>query len=115
MSILTERLIKRSFFRAVALYTALIAMAWCALFPVLWGLSGSLKKEAEVSQPSLLPSHPQWSNYAEVFTLMPFWRMFANTVLYGFPKTNTFEVRQMIRSNSTKVRIFSRYFHNTRC
>src|ERR1700722_868077 len=39
----------------------------------------------------------------------------ANTVLYGFPKTNTFEVRQMIRSNSTKVRIFSRYFHNTRC
>jgi len=83
MSILTERLIKRSFFRAVALYTALIAMAWCALFPVLWGLSGSLKKEAEVSQPSLLPSHPQWSNYAEVFTLMPFWRMFANTVLYA--------------------------------
>ena len=39
----------------------------------------------------------------------------ANTVLYGFPKTNTFEVRQMIRSNSTKVRIFNRYFHNTRC
>jgi hypothetical protein len=39
----------------------------------------------------------------------------ANTVLYGFPKTNTFEVRQMIRSNSTNVRILSRYFHNTRC
>jgi hypothetical protein len=39
----------------------------------------------------------------------------ANTVLYGLPKTNTFEVRQMIRSNSTNVRIFSRYFHNTRC
>src|SRR6202035_3323105 len=39
----------------------------------------------------------------------------ANTVLYGLPNTNTFEVRQMIRSNFTNVRIFSRYFHNTRC
>ncbi len=39
----------------------------------------------------------------------------ANTVLYGLPKTNVFEVRQMIRSNSTNVRIFSLYFHNTRC
>jgi multiple sugar transport system permease protein len=83
MSSLIERLIKLSIFRAVALYTALIAMAWCALFPILWGLSGSLKKEAEVSEPSLLPSRPQWSNYGEVFTLMPFWRMFVNTVLYA--------------------------------
>src|SRR6266851_6872872 len=39
----------------------------------------------------------------------------ASTVLYGLPKTNTFEARQMIRSNSTNVRIFSRYFHNTKC
>jgi hypothetical protein len=31
----------------------------------------------------------------------------ASTVLYGLPKTKTFEVRQMIRSNSTNVRIFS--------
>ena len=29
----------------------------------------------------------------------------ARTVLYGLPNTNTFEVRQMIRSNSTNVRI----------
>ena len=41
--------------------------------------------------------------------------LMASTVLYGLPKTKTFEVRQMIRSNSTNVRIFSRYFHNRRC
>jgi multiple sugar transport system permease protein len=78
-----ERTIRRSLVRAVALYAALIVIAWCALFPILWGLSGSLKQESEVTEPTLLPSHPRWSNYAEVFTLMPFWRMFLNTIVYA--------------------------------
>ena len=34
-------------------------------------------------------------------------------VLYALPKTNPFEVRQMIHSNLTNVRILSRYFHNS--
>jgi multiple sugar transport system permease protein len=83
MSGLAERVTKRGIVRALAVYTALIAIAWCALFPILWALSGSLKSEAEVTEPSVLPSHPQWSNYSEVFTLMPFWRMLLNTVLYA--------------------------------
>jgi multiple sugar transport system permease protein len=83
MSSLAESVIKRGIVRGAAVYTALIAMAWCALFPILWALSGSLKKEAEVTEPSLLPSRPQWSNYGEVFTLMPFWRMLLNTMLYA--------------------------------
>lgn len=69
--------------RAVAGYAALAGMASCALLPILWGLSGSLKTDAEISEPTLLPADPQWSNYRDVFTLMPFWRMFANTVLYA--------------------------------
>jgi multiple sugar transport system permease protein len=83
MSSLTERVIKLSVLRAIALYTTLIVMAWFALFPILWALSGSLKKEPEVTEPVLFPPHPQWSNYGEVFQLMPFWRMFLNTVLYA--------------------------------
>jgi multiple sugar transport system permease protein len=83
MSRLAERVIKRGIVRAVAVYAALIAIAWCALFPILWALSGSLKSEGEVTEPRLLPSRPQWSNYAEVFTLMPFWRMLFNTVVYA--------------------------------
>ncbi|MGH3524612.1 MAG: carbohydrate ABC transporter permease, partial [Mycobacterium sp.] len=80
---LAERGIKPSIVRGIALYTALIGIAWCALFPILWAVSGSLKEEGEVTQPTLLPSHPQWSNYSEVFALMPFWRMFFNTVVYA--------------------------------
>jgi multiple sugar transport system permease protein len=75
--------VRRSIVRGVALYAALIGVAWCALFPILWALSGSLKTESEVATPSVMPSHPQWANYGEVFSLMPFWRMFLNTVLYA--------------------------------
>lgn len=80
---LGERVVKRSLLRGVVLYVALIGIAWWALFPILWALSGSLKTEGEVTMPKLLPSHPRWSNYSEVFSLMPLWRMFFNTVLYA--------------------------------
>ena len=78
-----ERLFTRNVIRAVVLYTALLAIAWCWLFPIAWAVSGSLKREGEVTEPRLLPAHPQWSNYTEVFSLMPFGRMFFNTVLYA--------------------------------
>jgi multiple sugar transport system permease protein len=80
---LTQRRISAGFFRALGLYAALAGIAACALFPVIWALSGSLKKQAEVTEPTLFPAHPQWSNYADVFTRIPFWRMFFNTVLYA--------------------------------
>lgn len=73
----------RSVLRGIGLYAALIGIAWCALFPILWAVSGSLKKEGEVTEPILFPAHPQWSNYVQVFTLMPFWRMLLNTVIYA--------------------------------
>jgi multiple sugar transport system permease protein len=77
------RVIKAGMLRTGVLYLALIGIAWCAVFPILWALSGSLKKETEVGEPTLLPAQPQWSNYREVFALMPFWRMFFNTVIYA--------------------------------
>ena len=80
---LDERFVTRKVFRAVLLYAALIAVAWIWLFPIVWAMSGSLKTEGEISEPKLLPAHPQWSNYTEVFALMPFWRMLLNTVFYA--------------------------------
>ena len=80
---LDERFFTRKVFRAVLLYAALIAVAWIWLFPIVWAMSGSLKTEGEISEPKLLPAHPQWSNYTEVFALMPFWRMLLNTVFYA--------------------------------
>ena len=73
----------RAFVRAVALYLALIAMAWCALLPILWALAGSVKKQSEVTTATLIPRNPQWSNYGAVFAEMPFGRMFLNTVVYA--------------------------------
>ncbi|BAX93054.1 carbohydrate ABC transporter permease [Mycobacterium shigaense] len=80
---LAERIVKRSVLRAVPVYIALLAISWVWLFPIAWAISGSLKREGEISEPKLLPAHPRWSNYAEVFAVMPFWRMFGNTVLYA--------------------------------
>jgi multiple sugar transport system permease protein len=79
----TARAIRPRILRGVAVYTALTAIATCALFPILWAVSGSLKRAGEITTPTLFPTQPQWSNYREVFVVMPFWRMFSNSVLYA--------------------------------
>ena len=80
---LTGRVLRPKVFRGVVLYVVLTAIATCALFPILWAVSGSLKTAGEVTMPTLFPAHPQWSNYREVFVVMPFWRMFVNSVMYA--------------------------------
>lgn len=80
---LAGRVFSPNIFRGLVLYVALTVIATCALFPILWAVSGSLKTAGEVSMPTLFPAHPQWSNYREVFAVMPFWRMFVNSVLYA--------------------------------
>ncbi|WP_218028533.1 carbohydrate ABC transporter permease [Nocardia yamanashiensis] len=73
----------RRLIQGLLVYLALIVVAWCALTPILWALSGSLKSEGALSDPSPIPSSPQWSNYGEVFAQMPVARMFLNTVVYA--------------------------------
>jgi hypothetical protein len=41
--------------------------------------------------------------------------LLASTMLYPLPKTKTFDVRQIMRSSSTMVRMRSRNFHSSRC
>ena len=77
------RALRPNVLRGVVLYATLTAIATCALFPILWAMSGSLKTAGEVTMPTLFPAHPQWSNYRDVFAVMPFWRMFFNSVLYA--------------------------------
>ncbi|MEV6100697.1 carbohydrate ABC transporter permease [Nocardia sp. NPDC051981] len=64
-------------------YLALIVVAWCALTPILWSVSASLKSDGELTDAALLPSHPQWSNYREAFDAIPLGRMLLNTVVYA--------------------------------
>ncbi|WP_107660912.1 carbohydrate ABC transporter permease [Nocardia suismassiliense] len=73
----------RRMVRGAGIYAVLIGIAWCALAPVLWALSGSLKRDGEIVEPTLLPADPQWSNYGTVFELLPLGRMLVNTAVYA--------------------------------
>ncbi|WP_280387936.1 carbohydrate ABC transporter permease [Nocardia wallacei] len=83
MSARGQRAILRRTVRGVLIYAALIAIAWCAVGPILWALGASLKPEGTVSDPNPIPSDPQWSNYGEVFGLLPLGRMLLNTAVYA--------------------------------
>ncbi|MBF6060782.1 carbohydrate ABC transporter permease [Nocardia terpenica] len=78
-----RRSVLRRTLRGTLLYLALIAIAWCAVGPILWALSASLKTQGEVSDPNPLPARPRWSNYGAVFERLPLGRMLLNTVLYA--------------------------------
>ncbi|WP_432279004.1 carbohydrate ABC transporter permease [Nocardia brasiliensis] len=73
----------RRMVRGAGIYVVLVGIGWCALAPILWALSGSLKAEGEIAEQRLLPVRPRWSNYAEVFELLPLGRMLVNTAVYA--------------------------------
>lgn len=61
----------------------LCALALMMMAPFLWMLLTSLKTQQEAFQypPTFLPERPQWNNYRQLFTLVPFGRYFLNTVI----------------------------------
>ncbi|MFI1911779.1 carbohydrate ABC transporter permease [Nocardia sp. NPDC020380] len=67
----------------LGVYLALIAVAWCALTPILWAVSASLKTDGTITDLAPLPAHPQWSNYRAAFDLIPLGRMLLNTFVYA--------------------------------
>lgn len=83
MSTTTHRAITRRTVRGILIYLALAGIAWCALLPILWAVSGSLKPDGSIASPQLVPAHPRWSNYRLVFEWIPLWRMLINTVCYA--------------------------------
>ncbi len=64
-------------------YFVLLAGALVVAFPFLWMISTSFKTPAEVFTypPKLIPSHWNFSNYKEVFQLIPFGRMYLNSII----------------------------------
>jgi multiple sugar transport system permease protein len=70
-------------FASHALVTASLALL-SALFllPFLWQLRSSVMTISEIfiSPPRVLPKVPQWRNYVEVFSIMPFARYYLNSV-----------------------------------
>jgi len=78
-----QRAILRRTLRGLLLYAVLLAIAWCAVGPILWALAASLKSEGAVSDPNPIPAAPQWSNYGRVFDQLPLGRMLINTAIYA--------------------------------
>jgi multiple sugar transport system permease protein len=63
-------------------YLAMSVLAIPFIFPFLWMIGSSLKRDIEVfaSPPTLLPQTFQWHNYARVFELQPFAQQYWNSV-----------------------------------
>jgi multiple sugar transport system permease protein len=72
----------KSSIRNIGVYSGLTLVSLLMLFPFFWMVSTSLKKESAVFQfpPQWIPDSVQWSNYAAVFTKMPFGTYFFNSV-----------------------------------
>jgi multiple sugar transport system permease protein len=69
----------------------LLALLWLLITvgPMLWMLSASLKSPGDVLRfpPALIPTNPQWTNYRDVFTQVPFLRYIANSALVSVTVT----------------------------
>jgi ABC-type glycerol-3-phosphate transport system permease component len=67
----------------VLAYVIVIVGGFTMLVPFFWMLTTSLKDLAEalIFPPRVFPKVPVWSNYAEVFTRVPFARMILNSVV----------------------------------
>jgi len=70
---------------ATVVYLLLAIVSLIAIVPFLWMLSTSLKTVLESSTypPTLLPAVPQWHDYADVLSAVPFLTFLRNTVFYS--------------------------------
>ncbi|MCL6509112.1 MAG: carbohydrate ABC transporter permease [Anaerolineae bacterium] len=72
--------------RKLFIYTTLTIFGLFFAFPLFWTVSSSLQTWQELRSytPHLLPEVPQWSNYADVFRLVPFARWVLNSFTIVF-------------------------------
>lgn len=74
--------IRKSSFR-FSIYVILIVSAIIMMIPFAWMLSSSLMNETEMFQipPVWVPNPPQFSNYTDLWSILPFDAFFRNTVV----------------------------------
>lgn len=72
--------------RKLVTYAILTIFGLFFAFPLFWTVSSSLQTWQELRSytPHLLPTMPQWSNYADVFRLVPFARWMLNSFTIVF-------------------------------
>ena len=64
----------------MCLHMVLVGISFTFVLPFLWMVLTSLKPLAEVGVGSWLPSAFKWSNYADVFRVIPFARFYWNSI-----------------------------------
>jgi len=66
-------------------WVLLIGSAFVVVLPFLWMLGTSFKPESDVfGYPlQLLPTHPTWANYTEIWQQLPFLRLVVNSVVFA--------------------------------
>jgi ABC-type glycerol-3-phosphate transport system permease component len=69
--------------KGMSLHLILIAGSLIFLLPFIWAVSTSLKQNSEVFMfpPEFIPDAPQWRNYPDALTSIPFGRYTLNTLL----------------------------------
>ena len=74
---------------ALAVNGMLVALAAIALFPLLWMLAASLMAPGEASAypPPLVPAHPTFANYRELFSHAGMGRYLANSLFLALAAT----------------------------
>ena len=70
----------RRFAATGALHLVLVLVSLAMVLPFLWMVLTSLKPLVEVGLEDWLPSKPRWSNYMEVFHVIPFARFYWNSL-----------------------------------
>jgi multiple sugar transport system permease protein len=80
---ITRSIKLRQWLTPLLLHTILIVLGFTFLVPLLWLISTSLKRGAQVFVVPVewIPSDPQWSNYREIFKHLPFAVFILNTAI----------------------------------
>ncbi|PFK28556.1 sugar ABC transporter permease [Bacillus cereus] len=73
----------------IIIHALLIIGALLTIGPFIWMILTSLKTYAESVQvpPAIIPSQFMWSNYTEIFTLLPFFKFMMNTLIVTVIRT----------------------------
>ena len=66
---------------SLGLHVLLVVLSLIMVAPFIWMMLTSLKTLAELGDPTWMPTDFQWSNYVEVFHVIPFMRFMANSLV----------------------------------
>jgi arabinogalactan oligomer / maltooligosaccharide transport system permease protein len=71
--------VQRRFSTGIRLFIALLLIIF-SIFPVLWVLSASLNPTGSLATQGLIPKNPGFENYKTLFTTVPYWTWFFNSI-----------------------------------